>query len=44
MTVRDQAFLYCFLIYGQQKEEILAALPAERAEILKKEIKKLEDE
>ena len=42
MTVRDQAFLYCFLIYGQQKEEILAVLPAERAEMLKKEVKKFD--
>jgi hypothetical protein len=42
MTVRDQAFLYCFLIYGQQKEEILAVLPAERAETLKKEVKKFD--
>jgi len=42
MTVRDQAFLYCFLIYGQQKEEILGVLPPERIEMLTKEVKKFD--
>jgi hypothetical protein len=42
MKVRDQAFLYCFLIYGQQKEEILGSLPPERADLFKKEIKKFD--
>lgn len=42
MTLRDQAFLYAYLIYGQQREEIFSVLPAERVQMFKKEIGKFE--
>ena len=42
MTVKDLLFVYCFLIYESQSDEIFAALPPERAELLKKELKKFE--
>jgi hypothetical protein len=42
MTVQDQVFLYCFVIYEQQNEEILKYLPPTRAETMRKELKKFE--
>ncbi len=42
MTLRDQAFLYAYLIYGQQREEIFSVLPAGRVAMFKKEIGKFE--
>ncbi|PWT88528.1 MAG: hypothetical protein C5B54_10510, partial [Acidobacteria bacterium] len=35
-------FLYCILVYEHQSEEIFSFIPPERAENLKKELKKLE--
>lgn len=42
MNVRDFIFLYCWLIYEQQKEQIFSALPSERADIIRKEAKKFD--
>lgn len=42
MTVKDLLFVYCFLIYESQSEEIFSVLPAERADLLKKELKKFD--
>lgn len=42
MTVQDQVFLYCFVIYEQQNEEILKHLPPARSELMRKELKKFE--
>jgi len=42
MTIRDQVFLYCHLVYGQQKEEIFSVLPPDRSEMLKKELHKFD--
>lgn len=42
MTVQDQVFLYCYLIYEQQNEEILKHLPQDRAETMRRELKKFE--
>src|SRR5262249_40895500 len=42
MTVREQMFLYCMLVYERQSEEILAFVRAEQSDRLKKELKKME--
>src|SRR4051794_28505579 len=42
MNVKDMLFLYSYLIYEQQNEQIFTALPPERTEILKKELKKFD--
>jgi len=42
MTVREQMFLYCMLVYERQSEEILAFIKSERSDRLKKELKKME--
>jgi hypothetical protein len=42
MTVKDLLFVYCYLIYEQQNEQIFSSLPAERAELMKKELKKFD--
>src|SRR6185503_15806059 len=42
MTVKDLLFVYCFLIYESQSEEIFSVLPPERAELLQKELKKFD--
>ncbi len=42
MTLRDQAFIYAYLIYGQQREEIFSVLPQARVAMFKKEIRKFE--
>jgi hypothetical protein len=42
VTVRDQMFLLCCLMYEQQNEEIFQPLPEERAQMLKKELHKFD--
>lgn len=42
MTVKDLLFLYSYLIYEQQNEQIFTALPPDRTEVLKKELKKFD--
>jgi hypothetical protein len=42
MTVRDLIFLYCYLIYDQNNQEILTSLPQERSDLLKSEFKKFD--
>jgi hypothetical protein len=42
LTVRDLIFLYCFSIYDQANQDVLASLPAERSELLNGELKKFE--
>lgn len=40
MTAKDQVFLYCFLLYEGQDQEILSFLPEERAKQLQKEARR----
>ncbi len=40
MTIRDQVFLYCFLLYEGQDQGVLSLLPEERSKILLKEAKR----
>lgn len=42
MIVKDLLFLYSYLIYEQQNDQIFSALPQERTDILKKELKKFD--
>ncbi|HSE42860.1 MAG TPA: hypothetical protein VLH08_19000 [Acidobacteriota bacterium] len=42
MTVKDLLFVYCYLIYESQSDQLLTALPQERADLVKKELKKFE--
>ena len=40
MTAKDQVFLYCFLLYEGQDQQILNFLPDERAKMLQKEARR----
>ena len=42
MTVKDLLFVYCYLIYESQSDQILTGLPQERSDLVKKELKKFE--
>lgn len=42
MTVQDQVYICCVAIYEQQNEEVLRYLPQERAETVRKELKKFD--
>src|SRR5688500_6081446 len=42
MTVKDLLLVYCHLIYEGQSEQIFTVIPAERSEMLKKELKKFD--
>jgi flagellar motor switch protein FliG len=40
MTVKDQVFLYCFLLYEGQDQQILSLLSDERAKLIQKEARR----
>jgi hypothetical protein len=40
MTVKDQVFLYCLLLYENQDQQLLTFLPEERSKIIQKEAKR----
>jgi len=40
MTVKDQVFLYCFLLYEGEDKQILSLLPDERAKLVQKEARR----
>ena len=40
MTAKDQVFLYCFLLYEGQDQQILSFLPDDRARLVQKEAKR----
>lgn len=42
MTVQDQMFLYCALVYERDNQDVFSAIPADRAEMIKKEVQKFE--
>jgi hypothetical protein len=40
MTAKDQVFLYCFLLYEGQDQQLLQYLPEDRAKLVQKEAKR----
>ena len=40
MTVKDQIFLYCLLLYENQDQQLVTLLPEERSKIIQKEAKR----
>jgi hypothetical protein len=40
MTVKDQVFLYCLLLYESQDQQLLTLLPEERSKIIQKEARR----
>src|SRR5437763_7675223 len=42
MTIRDQVYVYCMVIYDNLNEEMLRHLPEKRSEMMRKELRKFE--
>jgi hypothetical protein len=40
MTVKDQIFLYCLLLYENQEQQLVTLLPEERSKVIQKEAKR----